>query len=170
MTNLNHHSDGWDRTTQLTGLASLLLDPFYRTILGFEILIEKDWVSYGHKFMERCGHGTGEDRNFSPVFVQFIEAVWQVTQQFPAAFEFNEKFLIAILDGSFSCLYGTFLFNNVRFLSDIQWFHCAFFKGSNEEAVQCCTRHSLVVDIHQPQCGEFHYKPVLTHGCGAPAH
>lgn len=53
---LIHCSDGWDRTSQLSALSQLCLDPFYRTIRGFEILIEKDWLSFGHKFLDRCGH------------------------------------------------------------------------------------------------------------------
>ncbi|KAJ4487715.1 protein-tyrosine phosphatase-like protein [Lentinula aciculospora] len=53
---LIHCSDGWDRTSQLSSLSQLCLDPFYRTIRGFEILIEKEWLSYGHKFLDRCGH------------------------------------------------------------------------------------------------------------------
>ena len=36
---LVHCSDGWDRTSQLTSLAQLLLDPFYRTITGFQVCI-----------------------------------------------------------------------------------------------------------------------------------
>ena len=34
---LVHCSDGWDRTSQLTSLAQLLLDPFYRTITGLQV-------------------------------------------------------------------------------------------------------------------------------------
>ena len=34
---LIHCSDGWDRTSQLSSLAQVLLNPFYRTIIGFEV-------------------------------------------------------------------------------------------------------------------------------------
>ena len=57
---LIHCSDGWDRTAQLSSLAQICLDPFYRTIRGFQILVEKDWVSFGHKFLDRCGHLSSE--------------------------------------------------------------------------------------------------------------
>uniref|UniRef100_A0A8C9GV05 Myotubularin n=1 Tax=Piliocolobus tephrosceles TaxID=591936 RepID=A0A8C9GV05_9PRIM len=79
---LVHCSDGWDRTAQLTALAMLMLDSFYRSIEGFEILVQKEWISFGHKFAS-----------------------------FPTAFEFNEQFLIIILDHLYSCRFGTFLFN-----------------------------------------------------------
>ena len=32
-----HCSDGWDRTSQITSLAMLFLDPYYRTLKGFEV-------------------------------------------------------------------------------------------------------------------------------------
>ncbi|XP_036764293.1 myotubularin isoform X3 [Manis pentadactyla] len=110
---LVHCSDGWDRTAQLTSLAMLMLDSFYRSIEGFEILIQKEWISFGHKFASRIGHGDKNhaDADRSPIFLQFIDCVWQMSKQFPTAFEFNEQFLITILDHLYSCRFGTFLYN-----------------------------------------------------------
>ena len=113
---LIHCSDGWDRSSQLSALAMMFLDPYYRTIIGFEVLIEKEWLSFGHKFHERLGHSNlnSFDREISPIFLQFIDCVWQTLEQFPHAFEFTEKFLITILDEMYSCRFGTFLYNNER--------------------------------------------------------
>ncbi|KAG6005474.1 hypothetical protein E4U54_000337 [Claviceps lovelessii] len=58
---LIHCSDGWDRTSQLSALAQIMLDPYFRTIDGFIVLIEKDWLSFGHMFRLRCGHLNHED-------------------------------------------------------------------------------------------------------------
>ncbi|GLT66746.1 hypothetical protein SLA2020_390970 [Shorea laevis] len=55
---LVHCSDGWDRTTQLVSLANLLLDPYYRTFAGFQALVEKDWLAFGHPFSDRVGMPT----------------------------------------------------------------------------------------------------------------
>ncbi|XP_030064791.1 myotubularin [Microcaecilia unicolor] len=108
-----HCSDGWDRTAQLTSLAMLMLDSYYRTIIGFEVLVQKEWISFGHKFASRIGHGDKNhaDADRSPIFLQFIDCVWQMSKQFPTAFEFNEHFLITILDHLYSCRFGTFLYN-----------------------------------------------------------
>uniref|UniRef100_A0A9J8A5H4 phosphatidylinositol-3,5-bisphosphate 3-phosphatase n=1 Tax=Cyprinus carpio carpio TaxID=630221 RepID=A0A9J8A5H4_CYPCA len=140
-----HCSDGWDRTAQLTSLAMLMLDAHYRSLRGFQVLLEKEWLSFGHRFAsvsnilciwrrtlctecllashgfllcpsvcQRVGHGDGNHANSerSPLFVQFIDCVWQMTRQFPSAFEFNELFLITVLDHLYSCLFGTFLYNS----------------------------------------------------------
>lgn len=52
---LIHCSDGWDRTSQLSCISQICLDPYYRTIDGFMILVEKDWLSFGHMFKHRSG-------------------------------------------------------------------------------------------------------------------
>lgn len=111
-----HCSDGWDRTSELTSLAMLLLDPYYRTIKGFEVLVEKEWLSFGHKFQQRIGHGdiNHSDADRSPIFLQFIDCVWQIMRQMPNSMEFNEHFLITILDHLYSCRFGTFLKNTER--------------------------------------------------------
>ncbi|KAG9478419.1 hypothetical protein GDO78_013438, partial [Eleutherodactylus coqui] len=108
-----HCSDGWDRTAQLTSLAMLMLDSYYRTVEGFEVLVQKEWISFGHKFGSRIGHGDKNhaDADRSPIFLQFIDCVWQMSKQFPTAFEFNEHFLITILDHLYSCRFGSFLYN-----------------------------------------------------------
>ncbi|CAB4013430.1 Hypothetical predicted protein, partial [Paramuricea clavata] len=99
---------GCDRTAQLSSLSQLLLDPHYRTIDGFQILIQKEWLSFGHMFAGRCispksneGHG--------PIFLQWLDCVWQLLNQFPFSFEFNEELLQTIADHVYSCRFGTFL-------------------------------------------------------------
>lgn len=193
---LIHCSDGWDRTSQLSALSQLCLDPYYRTMEGFMVLIEKDWLSFGHMFRHRSGFLSSEkwfaiehdriggDNNrstfgnnigpghalenallsakgffnkdnssrdsvvdsdgelqpyeagipnarkvsatskasnngrettkvkeTSPVFHQFLDATYQLLQQHPTRFEFNERFLRRLLYHLYSCQYGTFLYN-----------------------------------------------------------
>uniref|UniRef100_A0A674MXB3 Myotubularin related protein 6 n=1 Tax=Takifugu rubripes TaxID=31033 RepID=A0A674MXB3_TAKRU len=117
---LVHCSDGWDRTAQVCSLGALLMDPYYRTIKGFMVLIEKDWISFGHKFADRCDQLDGDPKEVSPIFTQFLECVWQLTEQFPQAFEFSEWFLLQIHEHVHSCQYGNFLGNNQRQREELQ--------------------------------------------------
>ncbi|XP_029115317.1 phosphatidylinositol-3,5-bisphosphate 3-phosphatase MTMR3 isoform X2 [Scleropages formosus] len=111
---LVHCSDGWDRTPQIVALSKLLLDPYYRTIEGFQVLVETEWLDFGHKFADRCGHGeNSEDVNERcPVFLQWLDCVHQLQRQFPCSFEFNEAFLVKLVQHTYSCLFGTFLCNS----------------------------------------------------------
>eukprot|EP01103_Thecamoeba_quadrilineata_P007129 TRINITY_DN1690_c0_g1_i3.p1 TRINITY_DN1690_c0_g1~~TRINITY_DN1690_c0_g1_i3.p1 ORF type:complete len:689 (-),score=109.67 TRINITY_DN1690_c0_g1_i3:128-2194(-) len=108
-----HCSDGWDRTAQIVSLAEILLDPHYRTMHGFQELIDKEWLSFGHKFSHRVGPSK-HDKERSPVFLQFVDSVWQLWVQFPSAFEFNERFLLSIVHHLYSCQFGTFLCNSEK--------------------------------------------------------
>ncbi|CAG8717500.1 7112_t:CDS:2, partial [Dentiscutata heterogama] len=139
---LIHCSDGWDRTAQLTSISILCLDPYYRTFRGFQVLVEKEWISFGHKFTDRSGHLSDEKyfinsvntnaantafntvqskfynqsyiREISPIFQQFLDCVFQLLTQFPTRFEFNEKFLIELHYHCYSCQFGTFLCNSEK--------------------------------------------------------
>ena len=93
----------------------MLLDPFYRTINGFAVLVEKDWLSFGLQFGLRNGFAEKEKQDqASPIFLQFLDAVHQLLEQFPNAFEFNEKFLLFLAKNYNLNLYGTFMFNNEK--------------------------------------------------------
>ncbi|CAF1036361.1 unnamed protein product [Brachionus calyciflorus] len=111
---LIHCSDGWDRTPQILALAKIFLDPYYRTINGFRTLIEIDWLQFGHKFAQRNGHCTESNdiNERCPVFLQWLDCVYQVLRQYPSAFQFNETFLLKLCVHSYSCLFGTFLCNS----------------------------------------------------------
>jgi myotubularin-related protein 6/7/8 len=198
---LVHCSDGWDRTSQVSALAQIMLDPYYRTLDGFITLVQKDFLSFGHKFRDRNGiegcekwfeieneriqpARTWEDRGaepnaaakalsgakswfeknrgnlfkqqnpsrdslpenpnsrpaspppnpiihstpaktedkqhkmdpkeVSPIFHQFLDAVYQLQYQRPNAFEFNERFLRRLYYQVYAGQYGEFLFNNDR--------------------------------------------------------
>ena len=94
---LVHCSDGWDRTPQITALAQLLLDPFYRSTKGFLCLIQKEWLEFGHKFYDR-GSIIDDPNERCPVFLQWIDCVHQIVKQFPSAFEFNMQLLVSFYD------------------------------------------------------------------------
>lgn len=92
---LIHCSDGWDRTAQNTTLVMLALDPYYRTIEGFFMLIQKEWCNFGHKFKTRMALGEKVTSEYCPVFFQWLEAVYQfAVVQYPDEFEFNEDLLL----------------------------------------------------------------------------
>jgi hypothetical protein len=120
----------------LVSLSELCLDPYYRTLEGFQVLIEKDWISFGHKFADRCGHLHHDEKQFivvvdsiikdmmqnkfyynsqqretSPIFHQFLDCVYQLICLYPTRFEFNERLLIDLHYHVYSCQFGTFLFD-----------------------------------------------------------
>lgn len=109
---LVHCSDGWDRTAQISALSQLLLDPYYRTIDGFLMLIEKEWIGFGYQFEERLGRMT--DKNTSPVFTQYLDCVWQLLNQYPTDFEFSSGFLEVLMMCAYSGLFSSFRHNCER--------------------------------------------------------
>lgn len=90
-----------------------MLDPYFRTIEGLCVLIEKDWCSFGHKFHDRIGHcdSNTESTERSPVFIQWLDVLHQILLQFPNQFQYQETLLIFLADAVYSCQFGTFLGN-----------------------------------------------------------
>ena len=89
------------------------MDPHYRTIAGLCLLIEKEWMAFCFQW------GQGNKAKYLPkqhsyLFVQFIDAVWQLWTQSPAQFEFSPHLLVFLLDSVYSCRFGSFLTNTHR--------------------------------------------------------
>ncbi|XP_065690980.2 myotubularin-related protein 9 [Patagioenas fasciata] len=112
---LVHGTEGTDSTLQVTSLAQIILDPGCRTIRGFESLVAREWLQAGHPFQQRCAqsaYSNSKQKWEAPVFLLFLDCVWQILRQFPCSFEFNEQFLIMLFEHAYASQFGTFLGNN----------------------------------------------------------
>nr|XP_010968482.1 myotubularin-related protein 10 [Camelus bactrianus] len=102
--------EGRDLSCIVASLVQVMLDPYFRTITGFQSLIQKEWVMAGYQFLDRCNHLKRSEKE-SPLFLLFLDATWQLLEQCPAAFEFSEAYLAVLHDSTRVPLFGTFLFN-----------------------------------------------------------
>uniref|UniRef100_A0A3Q3NIV7 Myotubularin related protein 10 n=1 Tax=Labrus bergylta TaxID=56723 RepID=A0A3Q3NIV7_9LABR len=98
----------------VSSLVQLMLDPHYRSIVGFQSLVQKEWVMAGHRFLDRCNHLKKNEKVESPLFMLFLDCVWQMMNQYPAAFEFTETYLTVLSDSMWIPLFSTFLFNSPK--------------------------------------------------------
>ncbi|XP_065094189.1 myotubularin-related protein 10-A, partial [Ochlerotatus camptorhynchus] len=104
---------GRDMCSVMSSLVQLLLDKSFRSINGFQTLIQKEWISLGHPFSDRIGHVYNENSNErGPLFLLFLDCVWQLLQQFPEEFEYSETFLTSLWDSVFLPIFDTFQFNS----------------------------------------------------------
>lgn len=104
--------EGQDMCCVVSSLTQLILDSYWRSILGFQSLIQKEWVSLGHPFAKRLGHVVKAETDQSPLFLLFLDGVWQLQQQFPSAFEFSETYLTSLWDSAHISIFDTFLFDS----------------------------------------------------------
>ncbi|KAF3817967.1 hypothetical protein GH733_014839 [Mirounga leonina] len=103
--------EGRDLSCIVASLVQVMLDPHFRTITGFQSLIQKEWVMAGYQFLDRCNHLKRSEKE-CPLFLLFLDATWQLLEQYPAAFEFSETYLAVLYDSTRISLFGTFLFNS----------------------------------------------------------
>lgn len=79
---------------------SLLLYTCVRDeLFYYQVLIEKDWLAFGHPFHLRHAYGmprgvtSGKEDQRSPIFLQFLDCTWQLVMQLPSYFEFNPRYV-----------------------------------------------------------------------------
>ncbi|XP_019624000.1 PREDICTED: myotubularin-related protein 10-B-like isoform X1 [Branchiostoma belcheri] len=108
--------DGRDLSCVVSSLVQVILDCHTRTLVGFQSLVQREWVVSGHRFTDRLHHVHAKDKENeeSPVFLLFLDCVWQLLQQFPSCFEFTETYLTTLWDSARVPLFATFLFNSER--------------------------------------------------------
>ncbi len=121
-----HDTTGRDYACLLVSLIQIMTDPYFRTVVGLQSLIQKEWVTKGHPFSQRLSLiGNNADNNkhrlfkddhsnaeASPVFILFLDCVHQLWTQFPSRFGYTEHFLLLLIDSAYMSLFETFLFNS----------------------------------------------------------
>jgi serine/threonine protein kinase/GTPase SAR1 family protein len=93
-------------------VAQLLLDAHYRSVAGFATLLHKEFVHVGYEWFPKYARPQKRDEvrdSLSSPFVLFLDAVHQLTRQFPACFEFDDDMLVALVGALYSGRYGEFL-------------------------------------------------------------
>ncbi|CAG0919360.1 unnamed protein product [Notodromas monacha] len=125
---LLQEGDGRDTCLLVSSLVQILADPSFRTRIGFQELVQKEWVTLGHPFCSRgavqsnqtpsvvptATNFRSEHSRQSPVFLVFLDCVWQILWQYPKEFEFTQTFLTAIWDSLHVSIFDTFLFDCVK--------------------------------------------------------
>ncbi|XP_049556262.1 myotubularin-related protein 9-like isoform X4 [Orcinus orca] len=147
---LVHGAEGTDSTLLVTSLAQLILDPLSRTMAGFQELIEREWIQAGHPFQLRCAHSAfshTRPKHEAPIFLLFLDCVWQLGRQFPLSLEFGEGMLLALFDHSYASPFGTFLCNSEkeRCLCEVRTRTHSLWSGLNQPKEQRKLRNPLYV-------------------------
>ncbi|KAF7211941.1 myotubularin-related protein 10 [Nothobranchius furzeri] len=114
-----HEEEDRDLSCVVSSLVQLMLDPYYRSLIGFQTLVQKEWVMAGHRFLDRCNHLKKNDNKESPLFTLFLDCAWQIMNQYPLAFEFTEVYLAVLNDSMWTPLFSTFLFNSPKHRTQI---------------------------------------------------
>uniref|UniRef100_A0A8C8XJS5 Myotubularin-related protein 12 n=1 Tax=Panthera leo TaxID=9689 RepID=A0A8C8XJS5_PANLE len=96
----------------VSSLVQVMMDPHCRTRIGFQSLVQKEWIMGGHSFLDRCNHLRQSDKEEVPVFLLFLDCVWQLVHQHPPAFDFTETYLTVLSDSLYIPIFSTFFFNS----------------------------------------------------------
>ncbi|CAM9191438.1 unnamed protein product, partial [Lampetra planeri] len=103
-----------DMSCVVSSLVQVMCDPHCRTQRGFQSLVQKEWVMAGHRFYNRINYHRDNDKEEAPVFLLFLDCVWQLWSQYPSRFQLTDDFLLALHDSIYLPLFSSFLANCQR--------------------------------------------------------
>uniref|UniRef100_H3CN44 Myotubularin related protein 11 n=1 Tax=Tetraodon nigroviridis TaxID=99883 RepID=H3CN44_TETNG len=103
-----------DMSCVVSSLVQVMCDPHCRTQYGFQGLVQKEWVMAGHRFHSRMNYHRDNDKEEAPVFLLFLDCVWQLLSQFPSHFQLTGDFLLALHDSIQLPLFTSFMANCQR--------------------------------------------------------
>ncbi|XP_050987509.1 myotubularin-related protein 11 isoform X1 [Labeo rohita] len=103
-----------DMNCVVCSLVQVMCDPHCRTVAGFQGLVQKEWITAGHKFLSRINYHRESDKEEAPVFLLFLDCVWQLWAQYPARFQLTEDYLLTLHDSVHLPLFSSFLANSQR--------------------------------------------------------
>ncbi|XP_034030135.1 myotubularin-related protein 11 isoform X2 [Thalassophryne amazonica] len=103
-----------DMSCVVSSLVQVMCDPYCRKQYGFQSLVQKEWVMAGHRFCSRINYHRDNDKEEAPVFLLFLDCVWQLWSQYPSRFQLTDDFLLALHDSIHLPLFSTFLANSQR--------------------------------------------------------
>ena len=87
---------GTQATPLLTSLTQVICDPAYRTFDGLKTLIHKEWLYFRYNFQAKLQilpEKQPTDRTADPTFVLFLDALFQLQQMNPFAFQYTGLYL-----------------------------------------------------------------------------
>ena len=190
---LVHCDEGTDNSSLVCSLAKLFIDPYFRTMKGFMVLVEEEWIQAGYRFSERSNLSTANSSgsgsttiggislpgiNISsasqgsifagslsqivpvtdaPLFILFLDCVYQAWAQFPTEFEFNQEFMCSLLQHTTSSQFGTFLNNTPKEYREMRSQSLSLWSYYNAPAF----RHHFMNPFYKPLFGSVVDAPYL---------
>lgn len=71
--------EGRDLSCLAASLIQVMLDPYFRTIVGFQSLIQKEWVMAGYQFLDRCNHLKRSDKEVKLMVIVCDKSTWSIS-------------------------------------------------------------------------------------------
>ena len=106
--------EGRSSSILIASLAQFLVCEDFRTRVGFEGLVQSNWVSLGFQFSRShtLSNLSNKVSNLNPSFLLFLDCVHQMSLQFPSKLEFLPQYLMDVWDTTLLPVFDTFIFDS----------------------------------------------------------